>query len=196
MAGRTRRLPRARARLAQHATLAEVETGKRSAGTTARAGIEDRVKALEAQQLPEERRCDHRRRCGRQGAQRADEHAIERVVGLALLRHLVDGLEHRHRVRKTAVVLAERTVGVDGLGLGDHVELAALVALQREMRGGLEAPTESTARPPDALRDGPHLAAALGEDRDDAIGLTELDGTKHDSLIPVQRHIRSVVTSL
>ena len=73
-----------------------------------------------------------------QRAQRADEHPVQRGVGLALLGDLVGGLEHRDRVGEAAVVLAERAVGVDGLDLGDDVELAAPVALQRDVARGLE----------------------------------------------------------
>ena len=84
-----------------------------------------RVEALEREQLPEERRAHQRGRVLGERAQRADEHAVQRGVGLALLSDLVGGLEHRDRVREAAVVLPERPVGVDGLGLGDDVELAA-----------------------------------------------------------------------
>ena len=75
-------------------------------------------------------------------AQRPHQHPVERGVGLALLGDLVGGLEHRDRVGEAAVVLAERPVGVDGLGLGDDVELAAPVALERDVGHRLEPGAE------------------------------------------------------
>ena len=122
-----------------------------------------------------------------------DEHAVERGVGLALLGDLVDGLEHRHRVGEAAVVLAQRAVGVDGLDLGDDVELAAPVALQRDVARRLEPGPEAAPGLAHALGHRPDLAVSLGEDGDDPVGLPELDRAQHDPLVPVQVHYISVI---
>ena len=172
---------------AEHATLVEVERGERT-GLVAAAGahVEHRVEALERQQLPEERRAHQRAGVGGQRAQRAHEHPVERGVALALLGDLVDRLEHRHRVGEAAVVLAQRPVGVDGLDLGDDVELAAPVALQRDVAHRLEPGAEAAPGLADALGHGPDLAVALGQDGDDPVGLTELDRAQDHALVPVQ----------
>ena len=135
-----------------------------------------------------------RRRLLGERAQRPDQHPVERGVALALLGDLVDGLEHRDRVGQAAVVLAQRPVGVDRLDLGDDVELAAPVALQRDVAGRLEPGPEAAPRLADALGHGPDLAVALGEDRDDPVGLTELDRAQDHPLVPVQAHAASLLT--
>ena len=142
--------------LAQHAALVEVEGGERAFLAAATdAGVEQRVEALEREQLPEERGAHHRRRVGGERAQRADEHPVQRGVRLALLRDLVDGFEHRDRMGQAAVVLPELAVAVDGLDLGDDVEVAAAaVALERDVGRGLEPGPEAAARLADALGDG------------------------------------------
>ena len=126
-------------------------------------------------------------------AQRAHEHPVERGVGLALLRDLVGGLEHRDRVGEAAVVLAQRAVGVDGLDLGDDVELAAPVALEGDVGRRLEPGAEPAPGLADPLGDGPDLPVPLGQDGDDPVGLAQLDRAQHDPLVPVQVHYISVV---
>ena len=59
-------------------------------------------------------------------AQRTREHPVQGRVGLTILRDLVDRFEHRDRVREQRVFLAQRTVRLERLDLGDDVELAAL----------------------------------------------------------------------
>ena len=83
---------------------------------------------FESQQLPVEGRHQQRGRGlgASQGPQRAGEHAVERGVGFALLGDLIDRLDQRDGVGQTVEVLAERRIVVEGLGLGDHVELPAL----------------------------------------------------------------------
>src|SRR5439155_25417726 len=81
----------------------------------------------------------------------------------------------------------------DDLGLGHRVERAPPpVDHQRDVRERLQAPTELALGAPDALRDRPDLAGSLGEDRDDPIGLTELDPRQDDALFLVERHPRMV----
>ena len=159
----------------------------------ARAGVEQRVEALEREQLPEEGCAHERRRVGRERAERADQHAVQRGVGLTLLGDLVGGFEHGDRVGQAAVVLPELAVAVDGLGLGDDVEVAAAaVALERDVGRGLEPGAEAAAGLADALGDRADLAVTLREDGDDAVGLTELDRAQDHTLIPVQAHMTSV----
>ena len=175
------------ARTAQHAALPEVEGGEGLGFVTAAcAGVEDGMEALEREELPEERRGHHRRRRDCQRAQRADEHPVQRRVGLSLLGDLVDRLEHRDRVRERPVVLAKRAERVDRLDLGDDVELAAPVALEGDVARRLEPGPEAARRLADPLGDRPHLAVALGEDRDDSVGLTQLDRAQNHALIAVQ----------
>ena len=140
------------------------------------AGVEERMEPLEREQLPEERRAHQRAGLGRQRAERADEHPVQRGIRLAVLRDLVGGLQHRHRVGEAAVVLSQRAVGVDGLDLRDDVELAAPpVALERDVGGGLEPRAEAAAGLANSLGDAPDLAVPLGQDGDDAVGLSQLD---------------------
>src|SRR4029079_15079606 len=94
--------------------------------------------------------------------------------------------EHRDRMGERRVVLAHRAVRVDRLDLGDHVELAAPVALQHHMTSGLEPGPEAAAALADPPGDGAHLAVALGHERDDAVGLAELDRAQDDTLIAVE----------
>ena len=187
----------ARALTAQHAALPEVEGGEGLGFVTATcAGVEDGMEAFEREELPEERRGHHRRRRDCQRAQRADEHPVQRRVGLSLLGDLVDRLEHRDRVRERPVVLAKRAKRVDRLDLGDDVELAASVALEGDVARRLEPGPEPARRLADPLGDRPHLAVALGEDRDDSVGLPQLDRAQNNALIAVQGHGRSLVTQV
>ena len=179
----------AAARRAQHPALLEVERGERPLVVAAAgAGVEQRVEALEREQLPEERRAHERVGVLGQRAQRPHQHPVERGVGLALLRDLVGGLQHRDRVGEAPVVLAQRPVGVDRLHLGDDVELATPVALHRHVAGGLQPSAEAAPRLAHALRHRPHLAVTLGEEADDPVGLPQLDRAQHDPLVPVQVH--------
>ena len=81
---------------------------------------------LEAEQLPEERRHHQRRPLDLQGSQRPEQHLEQAGVGLPLLGHLVHDLEHGHGIAEPVEVLPDGPEHVDGLGLGDGVELAAL----------------------------------------------------------------------
>ena len=151
------------------------------------------MEALEREQLPEERGRHERAPGVDERAQRAGQHPVQRRVGFAVLGDLVDRFEHRDRVREQRVLLAQHPVGFEGLGLGHDVEIAALVALQRDPGGRLEAGPELARRLADPLGDGPDLAVALREDRDDPVGLTELDRPEHHSLVAIQpRHITRV----
>src|SRR5262249_15614185 len=127
------------------------------------------METLERKQLPEERGGDERAVAARECAQRAGEHAVERRVRFVLLRDLVDRFEHRHRVGEQHVLLAQRAIRLDGLGLRHNVEFTPAVTLERDPSRRLEARPEPAGRLADALRDGPYLAVSLSEDRDDAI---------------------------
>src|SRR5207245_7030247 len=85
-------------------------------------------------------------------------------------------------------VFADGAEVVDGLGLRDDVELASLVEQQRHVHRGLEPGTEAALRLAHTFGDGAHLAAALGDERDDPIGLAEPDRAQHDALVAVEAH--------
>ena len=93
---------------AEHTALVDVERRVRALLVSAAgARVEERMEAFEGEQLPEEGRGHERVRRVGEGAERAHEHAVEGRSGLALLRDLVGGLEHRHRVGEAPVVLAQ-----------------------------------------------------------------------------------------
>src|SRR5947209_2335309 len=56
------------------------------------------------------------------------------------------------------------------------------------MTGGLQAAAEAALGLAHALGDGPHLAVGLGDERNDAIGLSQPDRPQHHTLIAVQAH--------
>ena len=124
---------------------------RRRGSAAAGAAVEHRVEAFEREQLPEERGRDERASAGRERAQRAGEHPVQRRVRLALLGDLVDGFEHRDRVGEQRVLLAQHAVRLERLGLGHDVELAALVALERDparsARAGRRTCSSSCGRP-------------------------------------------------
>ena len=102
----------------------------------------------------------------------------------------------RSHVSSTAVAAVyERVVArdrvaprVERLDLGHRVEAAALVALHVDVHAGLEPRPEARLRAPYALADGAHLAQAAGQERDDAVGLTQLLGAQDDRLVAVEGH--------
>ena len=158
-----------------------------------RARVEHGVESLEREQLPEEGGRDERIARDAERAQRAREHPVHRRVGFTVLGHLVDRFEHRDGVGQERVLLAQCPVRVERLGLGHDVELAALVALEGNAAHRLEPGTELARGLADPLGDRADLAVALGEDRDDPVGLTELDRTKHNPLVAIKtRHYNSV----
>ena len=124
--------------------------------------------------------------CGAQRAQRAQQHLVQPRVRLTVQCQLVDGLEHRRRTGDAVEVVADRTEVVDRLGLGDDVELATLVQLHRDVARGFEAGAELALGLANALGNRADLAVALGEQHDDAIGLTELVGAQHHAGIAVE----------
>ena len=73
---------------------------------------------------------------------------------------------------------------------------AAVVEEQLDVRQRLEPGPEPARRLADPLGDRPHLAIALGEDRDDSVGLAQLDRAQNNALIAVQGHGRSLVTQM
>ena len=113
---------------------------------------------------------------GGQRPQGTDEHRVERRIGVAVLGDGVDGLEHRRGPGQAVEVVAQRGEVVERLGLGDDVELAALVELERDVPRGLEPGTEPRLGLAHPLGDRPHLAPAPRSQHDDAVGLAELPG--------------------
>ena len=110
-----------------------------------------------------------------------------------ILGHLVRGLEHGLAGGQQVEVLPQRPKAREDLGLGHRVQRAPPpVQHQRDVRERLQSRPELALRAPDALRDCPDLAGSLGEDRDDPVGLTELDPRQDDALFLVERHVRMV----
>ena len=110
---------------------------------------------------------------------------------------MVDGLEHGDGLGEGAVALPQLPVGVDGLHLGDDVEVAALVELEVQVRGRFQPGSEAALGLADALGHGPDLAPPLGEERDDAVGLPQLHAAEDDAPVPIEpRHLISVTTGV
>ena len=110
---------------------------------------------------------------------------------------MVDGLEHGDGLGEGAVALPQLAVGIDRLHLGDDVEVAALVELEVQMGGRLQPGPEPALGLADPLGHGPDLAPTLGQERDDAISLSELDAPEDDPPLAIQtRHYPSVTTGL
>lgn len=99
------------------------------------------------------------------------------------------GLQHRTRTG-VAAVIADDVGGerVDGLHLGDDVEIAARVQLNVDVRERLQPGPELASGAPHALGHCAHQTVIAGEQCDDPVGLTELVLTQHHRSIPVQPH--------
>ncbi len=114
-----------------------------------------------------------------------------RLLGLA---HALGGLEHRDGVRPRAVVAGDvAAVGGEHLDLGHRVERTPFVELGVDDHPRLEARPEAALRPSDPLRRRPDQPAIAGEERDDAVGLTELLGAQHDRGVSVEGHAAIVL---
>ena len=145
--------------------------------------------ALCGQQLEEERSRHQRRVALVDGAQTAHEHVVEPRCGLAVLGELLDRLEQRRGPTQAGQVLTGAAERLDGLGLGDDVELAApLVQLQRRVGAGLQPGPELRAGAAHPLGDGADLARLPGHQHHDAIGFAELVGAQHHRRVAVEAH--------
>ena len=85
-------------------------------------------------------------------------------------------------------IIPDGTEVVDRLGLGHDVELAALIELESDMTGGLEAGPELGPGLAHPLGDSADLSVMFGDERHDAVSLTQLVGPQNDPVIPVERH--------
>jgi len=102
---------------------------------------------------------------------------------------LLDRLEQRRGPTQAGQVLTGAAERLDGLGLGDDVELAApLVQLQRRVGAGLEPGPELRAGAAHPLGDGADLARLPGHQHHDAVGFAELVGTQHHRRVAVEAH--------
>ena len=99
------------------------------------------------------------------------------------------GLQHRARAGVAAVV-ADDVGGerIDGLYLGDDVEISAGVQLNVDVRERFQPGPELAAGAPHALGHRAHQPVVAGEQSDDPVGLAELVLTQHHRSIPVQPH--------
>ena len=103
------------------------------------------------------------------------------------------GLEHRARARVAAVVTDD--VGgerIDGLDLGDDVEIPAWMQLNIDVRERLQSGPELAAGTPHALGHRAHQPVVAGEQGDDPVGLAELVLAQHHRSVPVQPHRNSL----
>ena len=128
-----------------------------------------------------------------QGAQRADEHGVEPGVGVALLSHLVGHLEEGHAAGQALEVLSHGTEGAEHLDLVHDVEVAAPLPEQEvDVGQGLEPGAELRRGLAHTLGHGAHLAVALGEEDDDAVGLAQAVGAQDDALVAEEAHCEVV----
>ncbi|SIG05510.1 Uncharacterised protein [Mycobacteroides abscessus subsp. abscessus] len=81
-----------------------------------------------------------------------------------------------------------RGEGVDGLHLGDDVQIAPRMQLHVDMREGFQPRAELTARAAHPLGYRAHQPVLTGQQGHDAIGLAELVLPQHDSTIPIKPH--------
>ena len=122
--------------------------------------------------------------------QRADRQPVQRGHrGAFLACQPFGGFQHGARAGVAAVV-ADDVGGerVDGLHLGDDVEVAAGMQLNVDVRERLQPGPELAAGAPHSLGHGADQPVLTGEQGDDPVGLAELVLAKHHRPIPVQAH--------
>ena len=123
------------------------------AGPARRSGRRRRARgdAFGGEQLPVERRDHQRAGASRDGAQRADQHAVQVRRRLAVERQLIDRLEQGDAVGHVVEVGDQRGERLDRLGLADDVELGgrgrAAVAHGSSARAGRRTWTSSCEHP-------------------------------------------------
>ena len=109
--------------------------------------------------------------------------------GPLLPRQTFGGLQHRARTGVAAVVVDD--VGgerVDGLHLGDDVEIPAGMQLNIDVRERFQPRPELAAGAPHALGHRAHQPVLAGEQGHDPVGLAELVLAQHHRSVPVQPH--------
>ena len=181
-------LPAAAARVAQQAAGLEVEGLQRGVLATRGAELDHRAHPVGGQQLEEEGGDDQAAAGAGQRAQTAEQQLVEPGVGLLLLADLVGRLQHDLGARQPVQVVADGPEVVDRLGLGDDVQLPALVELEGDVAARLQAGSEAALGLADALGDGPDLAVTAGHEHDDAVRLPQLVGAQHDAVLAVEAH--------
>jgi hypothetical protein len=99
------------------------------------------------------------------------------------------GLQHGACAGVAAVVVDD--VGgerVDGLYLGDDVEVPAGIQLNIDVRERLQPRAELAAGAPHPLGHRAHQPVVAGEQGDDPVGLAELVLAHHHRPVPIQPH--------
>ena len=145
--------------------------------------------ALQCQQLQEESRHDQLAVDAVQRGQGPDEHHMPVGVASGLGRQMIDGLQHGGGSGEAAGVGPEAREAVDGLSLGESVELAAApVQLHRHVAGRLQARAELRAGAPHPLGHGADLAMSQGVQVHNAVCLAQLPGAQHHRLVAVEAH--------
>src|SRR5690606_32594560 len=89
-------------------------------------------------------------------------------------------------------VLPDAAEGLDGLGLGDDVEAAALGQQEADAREGFEVAGAAAAGPPDTLGDGVEAAVGDAIEGEDGVGLAEVAAPQYEHVGPVDAHAVAV----
>ena len=170
--------------------LAGREPAVRAGRAAHRARGEARVKAGERQQLEEVALGDGggvegpSSRARRPESKSRNSRTLRSCSSATLSARLHHGLGGRDQLE----VHSDASERADDLRLRDGVQVPALVQQQGDVGEGLQSRAELAVRPADALRDGADLARALGQDRNDLVGLAQLDRPQDDALFLVEGH--------
>ena len=160
-------------------------------GPALHATVQLRRQPLVGQQLQVERRHYQRRGALVQYPQRTQQHPVATLVGLPVEAHHVDHLEQRRGIGEAVRIQAQALEAVDGLGLGDYVELSPSgEELGCDVARRLQPSAEPAPGPAHPLGDRPDLAMPGREQHDDPVRLAQPPGTKHDPVIAVEAHPR------
>jgi hypothetical protein len=164
----------------------------RTLGTAAGAGVEGGGVAVDRQR-PEQKGVEDLRRGPARFADRPQRPDEEQVLLDGRLPLLGDqpfrGLEHDRPGGVRAVVGAHPGgVGAQGLRLRDDVEGAGLGELQVDVAERLEPGAEARGGPAYTLRHRPDPTVLPRQERDDAVGLSQLLGAQHDAFVAVVGH--------
>ena len=171
-----------------HTALGGVERhdGSVLATSAHNAPVQHRRGPLVGQQSQQERRQQHLGVGLVQAAQRSREHLVWHGIIPAIVNRLIHGLDKRHGGTQPIKVGTQRRPAVERHRTRDDVELSSSsVQLQIDVAQQLDVAGQLASCPPGSLRHGTHLAVFAGDDRDDPIGLAELDGAEHHSPVPV-----------
>ena len=113
---------------------------------------------------------------------RPAEERVERLGGVTLLERAIGQLGEVPGGRRRFERVAEPQPGVPDADLGDDVEGPAARQRHGQLGERLETPAEARRRPADPLGDRLELADPRRDERQDAIGLAEIEARQDDGL--------------